>query len=158
MIDRFLNFLRSLPGRPEEGSSRDTDDSRLAATALLFHVMDADGVRHRQEVEQLSRLLRGTYRITAEELHALMAAGEQADREAVDFHAFTRVLERHLDIEQRREFIRIMWEIVYADGELHELEDSIVWRVAELIGVERRDRVELRRAAARTASASRGKV
>ena len=41
-----------------------------------------------------------------------------------------------------------MWEIVYADGELHELEDNVVWRVAELIGVDRRDRVEARRASA----------
>jgi uncharacterized tellurite resistance protein B-like protein len=37
-----------------------------------------------------------------------------------------------------------MWEIVYADGELHELEDNVVWRVAELIGVDSRERIALR--------------
>jgi uncharacterized tellurite resistance protein B-like protein len=37
-----------------------------------------------------------------------------------------------------------MWQIVYADGELHELEDNIVWRVAELIGIEQRERILLR--------------
>ena len=34
--------------------------------------------------------------------------------------------------------------MVYADGELHELEDNVVWRIAELIHVERNDRIALR--------------
>ena len=37
--------------------------------------------------------------------------------------------------------------MVYADGQLHELEDNIVWRVAELIGVSGRARVETRQRA-----------
>ena len=77
----------------------------------------------------------------------MLAAGEQADREAVDLYAFTSVLKRHLDEEARVEFIGLMWEVVYADGELHELEDNTVWRVAELIGVDRRDRIAARQRA-----------
>jgi uncharacterized tellurite resistance protein B-like protein len=45
----------------------------------------------------------------------------------------------------------MMWEIVYADGELHEMEDNTIWRIAELIGVESRDRVEAKRKAAQKA-------
>jgi len=37
-----------------------------------------------------------------------------------------------------------MWEVVFSDGELHELEDNLVWRVAELIGVDTRTRVSMR--------------
>jgi uncharacterized tellurite resistance protein B-like protein len=43
-------------------------------------------------------------------------------------------------------FIELLWEIVYADGENHELEDNLVWRVSELLGVDGRDRVLLRQA------------
>ena len=42
----------------------------------------------------------------------------------------------------------MMWDVVYADGELHELEDNTLWRVAELIGVDRRDRIAMRQEAA----------
>lgn len=49
-----------------------------------------------------------------------------------------------------------MWQIVYADGELLELEDNIVWRVAELMDVERHDRVEARRKAAAEAPGATG--
>ncbi len=39
----------------------------------------------------------------------------------------------------------MMWEIVFADGEVHEFEDNVVWRVAELLGVSSRDRIRLRK-------------
>jgi uncharacterized tellurite resistance protein B-like protein len=55
------------------------------------------------------------------------------------------VLKRHLDPDGRKAFIGLMWEIVFADGELHELEDNTVWRVAELLDVERQDRISERR-------------
>ena len=37
-----------------------------------------------------------------------------------------------------------LWEMVFADGKLHEFEDNVVWRVAELLGVQSRSRMELK--------------
>ena len=39
----------------------------------------------------------------------------------------------------------MMWEIVYADGRRDELEDNLLWRAADLLGVSPRERIELRR-------------
>jgi len=41
--------------------------------------------------------------------------------------------------------IEMMWEIVYADGRRGELEDNLLWRAADLLGVSPRERIELRR-------------
>jgi uncharacterized tellurite resistance protein B-like protein len=68
---------------------------------------------------------------------------------AIELNDFTSVLNRHLDEGGRIAFIRLMWEVVYADGLLHELEDNTLWRVAELLGVDRRDRIQARQDAAR---------
>jgi uncharacterized tellurite resistance protein B-like protein len=38
----------------------------------------------------------------------------------------------------------MMWQVVFADRKNHELEDNMVWRIAELIGVSTRDRTILR--------------
>jgi uncharacterized tellurite resistance protein B-like protein len=145
MFERLISFLTDLSDAGRHGTLEGLDDPRVAAAALMFHVMDADGVRRDAEAERLREALAATYGVSGRELEALVKAGEHADREAVDLHTFTSVLKRHLDAGARSEFIRIMWEIVYADGELHELEDNLVWRIAELIGVERRERIALRR-------------
>ncbi|MGO4841372.1 TerB family tellurite resistance protein, partial [Rhizobiaceae sp. 2RAB30] len=125
MIERLLSFLKELPGT-HSGVLAGKDDPKVAAAALMVHVMDADGVRQASEVARLKQMLSEHYGVRGETLEALFRAGEQADQEAIDLYAFTSVLKRHLDDEAKAEFIGIMWEVVYADGELHELEDNTV--------------------------------
>ncbi|BCH22341.1 hypothetical protein MesoLjLc_20840 [Mesorhizobium sp. L-8-10] len=150
MIERLLSFLKELPGA-QSGALAGKDDPKVAAAALMIHVMDADGVRQASEVTRLKQMLSEHYGVKGETLEALFRAGERADQEAIDLYAFTSVLKRHLDEEAKAEFIGIMWEVVFADGELHELEDNTVWRVAELIGVDRHERIAARQRAQRQA-------
>ena len=140
MLDRLKTFFGSLSDHPR-GKALDANDPRVAAAALMFHVVEADGVRDEIERLRLGDALSGAYALSGADLERVMAAGEKADREAVDLFAFTSVLNRQLDEAAKVEFIGVLWEVVYADGELHELEDNIVWRVAELIGVSPRDRM-----------------
>ncbi len=67
-----------------------------------------------------------------------------AEHEAVDLYHFTKLLSRVLDEQGRAKIIEMMWEIVYADGERDELEDNLLWRAADLLGVSPRERIELR--------------
>ncbi|AMS39976.1 tellurite resistance TerB family protein [Aminobacter aminovorans] len=149
MFERMISFLKDLPAAGSKASCE--DDPRVAAAALMYHVMDADGDRQDVEWERVKQLLSQSYGISGAELDRLVKAGEQADNEAIDLYAFTSVLKRSLDDQARKDFIGMMWEIVYADGELHEMEDNTIWRIAELIGVESRDRVEAKRKAAQKA-------
>lgn len=151
MFERLISFLQGLPGTGSAETGITEEDPRVAATALLLHVMDADGVRSENEHSLLHQALRKRFGLEGAALDTVLAAGEEAEREAVDLYAFTSVLKRQLDEEQRARFIELMWLIVFADGEVHELEDNTVWRVAELMEVDRRTRTELRsRAGGRT--------
>src|SRR5262249_44724628 len=62
----------------------------------------------------------------------------------VDYYRFTSAL-RELSQEERLEIIRMMWQVGFADGKNHELEDNMVWRIAELIGGSARGRTTLRK-------------
>lgn len=144
MFERLFSFLKELPGSGTGRLVPSEDDPRVAAAALMFHVMDADGERADDERARLEKSLTEAYDIDRSELQSILSAGEEAEREAVDLYAFTSVLKRHLDKEARLEFIRLMWEIVYADGELHEVEDNVMWRIAELLGIDSQERIALR--------------
>lgn len=153
MIDRLLAFLKDLPGRAATAEPG-RDDPRVAAAALMIHLMDADGLRLDAEAGQLREALSALFGVSGRELDRLVEAGDRAEAEAVDLYAFTSVVMRHLDADARARLIGILWEVVYADGERHELEDNLVWRIAELTGVDSRERIELRRAAALAAGLS----
>ncbi len=157
MFDRLLSFLQGLPASDGNGDRADQDDPRVAATALMLHVIDADGIRRDSEKDRLKELLVATYDVEGANLSSLLKVAEKAEHEAIDLYAFTSVLKRHLDDTSRVDFIELLWEVVFADGELHELEDNVVWRVAELIGVGQRDRIAMRqRVEAKSAGKAEG--
>jgi len=143
MFDRILTFLKDLPSGAKASRVQE-DDPRVAAAAILIHVMAADGMCSDDERARLKNALSRAYNVSGAELKALLKAAQEAEADAVDLYAFTSVLKRNLDEDARAEFIRLMWEVVFSDGELHELEDNLVWRVAELIGVDTRTRVSMR--------------
>lgn len=147
MLDRLFSFFNGLSS--EEGAQEfSPTDPRLAAAALLFHVMDADGERQEDERVRISDVIAKAYNLKGEALERLLVAGDKADQQSVDLYGFTSVLKRSLNEEDRIHFIELMWEVVFADGQAHELEDNVVWRIAELIGVSSRDRVTMKQAVA----------
>lgn len=123
----------------------DVDDRQLAEAALMFHVISADGVVSENEREAINDRVAARFGLSEEETAELVTAARRADAEAVDLYRFASLLKRELDYEQRLNFIRELWEMVFADGVVHEVEDTIVWRVAQMLDVDTRDRMELKR-------------
>ena len=149
MLDQIRTFLRELKGdTPTEAGGNDAD---VAAVALFFHVIGADGVIDEVESDKLRTLIAQEYDVNGTEMQKLIEAGQQADREAVDLYQFTSVLNRSLEPEAKVHFIELLWNLAYADGHRHELEDHVVWRIADLMGVSSRDRVLARQRALATA-------
>jgi len=138
--------LKSLVSELTHGGSREFDetDHRLAAAALLVHLADIDGEMGPAEAERIRTIVAERFGLEASETSRLIAAAIRSDREAIDISGFTNVLKRAMDEADRISFIEMMWRIAYADGQADELEDTIVWRVAALLGVPEREQEALR--------------
>ena len=145
MFEAFRDFLKSIGSDHASGGGMANDDPRVAAAALLFHVGEADGTVTEAELDRLKSLLAEEFDLDERETLRVLEAGREADQDAVDLFRFTNVLMKTLDETRRIHFIELLWEITYADGEVHELEDNTIWRVAELLGVSTRDRMLMKR-------------
>lgn len=156
MLDQIRAFLGGL--RDEGRAKPDADNPDVAAVALFFHVIGADGVVDEVESEKLKSLIIQEYGVSGAEMRELIEAGEQADREAVDLYQFTSILNRSLEPDAKVHFIELLWNLAYADGHRHELEDHVVWRIADLMGVSSRDRVLARQRALAAAGLDTGEA
>lgn len=123
----------------------------MLIVALCFQVMEADGTISAAERKSLKKSIKDHYDLDRSKIDALLEAGQQAESEAVDYYRFTSELKRRLDENQRLELVSVLWDIVYADGMRNEMEDHILWRVADLLGVSDRDRILARQKAAERA-------
>jgi len=145
MLDRLSNLISEFVDGTKPVEKFAGDDERLAAAALLIHVVMIDGQESQSEHDALRRVLRDQFDLDETETEELIAAASAADREAIDLYRFTSLINRRLDEAGRLHLVEMMWEIVYADGRMNEFEDNIVWRAADLLGISANDRIALRR-------------
>lgn len=144
MFEAVRNLVR---GRREaaKGNGFTADEKQVAEAALMFHVIAVDGTVTDAEREHMTSVLSAKFGLDAGQVQTLVAEARRANDEAIDLYHFTRVLRVELSHEERLSLIANLWEMVFADGVVHEFEDNIVWRVAELLNVDTRDRMELKR-------------
>jgi len=133
--------ITRLFNRPETGIDR--NDPKLSVAALLVHLAAVDGQMKDTERDAIKGVLQDHYGLDAPTVDNLVKEAALRDAEAVDFYTFTAAITQ-LEMADRIEIIRMMWLVVFADKKNHELEDNMVWRIAELIGVSSRDRTILR--------------
>jgi uncharacterized tellurite resistance protein B-like protein len=148
MFDALKSLLFEV-GKPGTAAP-EPDDLQLAEAALMFHVIAADGEVSGEEESSLRKRLAARFSLSEAQTSELFAAARAADSEAVDLHRFASVLKRGLDQPARIAIIAELWEMVFADGVVHEVEDTVVWRVAQMLGVETRDRMAAKRKARET--------
>ncbi|MCW5720000.1 MAG: TerB family tellurite resistance protein [Devosia sp.] len=137
----MFEALTRLFAKPE--SPVDGNDPKLSVAALLVHLAAVDGTMKDEERRAIRGALMDHYQLDENAVEKLIRQAGQRDAEAVDFYRFTTGIVQ-LPMEDRIEIIRMMWTVVFADRNNHELEDNMVWRIAELIGVSSRDRTVLR--------------
>lgn len=143
----MLKFLRTFMddlGKAEEPVAVIHSQKQLAQAALMYHVIAVDGVIRSEERKRLIEVLSGQFEIDEVEALELAEQGRDAEHEAIDLYKFTSILKRALEEDERIKIIENLWEMVFADGVVHEMEDNVVWRVAELLGVDGRDRMLLK--------------
>jgi uncharacterized tellurite resistance protein B-like protein len=158
MLDGLRQFIADVVTSNQSTRNFDDKGYRLAATALLIHVVSLDGSPSEVEKRKLHSLIESHFRLDRGSADRLIAAATQVKGEAVDLYHFTSVIMREVDDAGRLRIVEMMWELVYADGEVSEFEDNVVWRAADLLGVSSRDRIELKHrvAASRGASVASG--
>ena len=142
----MFDALRSIFARPD--ATMLSMEPKLAVAALLVHLAAIDGQVSEAERDALEGTLMDNYDLNQTEVRKLVEEATRQDQESVDFYRFTSALSS-LENSEKLEIIRMMWQVVFADNRNHELEDNMVWRIAELIGVSSRDRTVLRSQMAR---------
>lgn len=134
MLDKFFALIADIAG--ERQQTFEPGDYRVAAAALLVHVMTVDGDVAPVEMAKLKVILSRGFTLGLLDTELLIEAATNAENEAVDLATFTTVLVRKLDEAERRRIVEMMWSLVLADGKAHEFEEAVVARAADLLGVQ----------------------
>jgi uncharacterized tellurite resistance protein B-like protein len=151
MLSRIKALFGDGDGASEEGGARPhaTDELQLAAAALLVEAATMDRDYDETERGRILGLIRRRFAVSEDEARELVAAAEARVADSAQYFGFTRTINDRFSHEERIELIEMLWEVVYADGRLHDHEASLLRRIGGLIYVTDRERGEARKRALR---------
>jgi len=154
MLEKLREFIADVVSPGAQAQQFDDTGYRLAATALMIHVISLDGEPSAIEKDKLHSLIESRFGLDPGTADRLIAAATLVEGEAVDLYHFTSVIMRAVDEPGRVRIVEMMWELVFADGKVSEFEENVVWRAADLLGVSSNDRIALKRRSADGAATS----
>jgi uncharacterized tellurite resistance protein B-like protein len=100
----------------DERQSPAASKLQLATAALLTRVATVHIEMSPARRAKLHAVLRSYFDLDDLATARLLEESAAVDRIAVDLYHFTRQLNQLLNGEGRRRLVRMMWEVVYADG------------------------------------------
>ena len=140
-----LRKLISLKKENENKSNSVDQEGRLACAALMTRAAWLDGTLDKVEENALRDLMMKRFEISAEEADEILKAAMADLDKSNDLYKYTKDLRDNFDADERLKLIEMIWEVVYADGVLHDFEATLMRRLAGLLYVDDRDSGEAKK-------------
>jgi uncharacterized tellurite resistance protein B-like protein len=136
MIDKLKAFLFS---NGDDAAADDGQALALATAVLLAEAGLMDGSLGQEERAAIVPLLARRFAMDAAAASALLERGLAEAERNTNLYSWARRLKDGLDYEERIDVVEMLWEVVYADGALHDYEANLMRRLAGLLYVDDQD-------------------
>lgn len=143
MLNRIKHML--FADGDKGAHQREEAELELAAAALLVEAAVLDGEFDDNERATIERLLKDHFKVDEAEAKSLVADAEQTIAKSNELYTLTRTIKDHMEIDERVQIMEMLWEVAYADGEVHHYESNLVRRLAGLLYVPDRESGEARK-------------
>lgn len=116
-------------------AARDHEPLHVATAALLVEMMRMDGEVTEGERQRVVRALETKFRLPPDDIAELLRLAEDEAHGATDYYRFTALIKNHFNAAARERLVEYLWVVAYADGELHQYEEHLVRKIANLLHV-----------------------
>ena len=120
-------------------------EKHIAAVALLLEAAKLDGDFGPQEQAAIRSIAASHFALNGDEVSTLFELASQRQDSANQIFRFTHEINLSYTPEERVEVVEMLWEVVYADGVLHDYEANLMRRIGGLIYVSDMDRGNARK-------------
>lgn len=131
MLNKIQQFLSSLT--QVDSAQEQTHSLETSCAVLLFEVMKADGILTDDEQLHMAKILIEEFNLSPLEVDDIIEQATYLSEHATDFYQFTSTLNSHYSSEQRVKMVKLLWQLAYADGELSNIEEHIIRKIADLL-------------------------
>lgn len=146
MFNELMRFFRA-PKPERKAPPPRIPNPRLAVAVLMVEAALQDERFCERERAAIESLLMRRFTLSAQEYAQLIEAAEAQNKQMVQLHGHTDDISETMEMIERIELVGMLWDVAYADDQLHPEEELLIRRIAGLISVSDRDRVVARQRA-----------
>jgi len=117
----------------------DSYDTQLAATCILLSIADADEVIEDKELVIIHEILHEFFSLEQDAVQLLMDEATKIRQASTDLFQFGTQLNKNFTHDDKIDFINCVFEVAYADNNLHYLEQHTIKRIANILNLHRDD-------------------
>jgi len=132
MLNKISDFFNTLLST-DKTEAECTLSVEIACAVLLCEVMRADSVFTSNEQDELSAIITEQFNLTEQEVSSILEQAFELSENASDFYQFTSKLNQYYSLDERIKIVTLLWQVAYADGELANIEEHIIRKIADLL-------------------------
>lgn len=129
-----------IENQPELARCHDIE-AKIAASLLMSHIIPADGKILDCETKRLCKLFVRRFGVNQTVADEFLSLTQLNQKPLVSVEELALAIKAKYSQKQLKSLIRDLWNIALSDNELHACEESLVYAVADFLGVSRRDLV-----------------
>jgi uncharacterized tellurite resistance protein B-like protein len=133
MLKALRTFFDQHLAAPAETDASAERRAQIAAAVLLVEVARSDQNFSDAERQAVLGSVQRKFRLSAAESQELLDLAELESRKAHDIYQFTSRIDATFSIDEKVRLLEELWRAAYSDGVLHEYEEHLIRRVADLL-------------------------
>ena len=131
----MLKSLKKIFEQNIDNTNKDQNSNLDILCGLMIEAANTDGVVDQDEVDKIYSVLNNSFGEDANEIKISLDNAINNRNNSKSLHYYTSKINKEFSIEKKTLLIETLWEIVLADGEVHDYESSLIRRLAGLLYV-----------------------
>jgi uncharacterized tellurite resistance protein B-like protein len=126
-------FDQHIATQPNDTPAEAEKRAQVAAAVLLVEVARADQTFSAAERDTVLGSVQRKFGLSSEQAQQLITLAESQSQSAHDLFQFTSRIDASFSLDQKLRLMEELWRAAYSDGKLHEHEEHLIRRVADLL-------------------------
>jgi len=120
-------------------NKKTNNNELLAGTCLLLSIAKSDDKFEKSEVEIIKDIISDFFNCELSILDETISIAMKQLHESTDLYEFSKVLNHSFSYQDKVDFISCTFEVAFADGTMHHLEEHFIKKIANILNVEHSD-------------------
>lgn len=139
MPSHLNRLAKTLQKTDTEISQCEHIETKLAQAIVLSHLIPIDGVILEAETERLTKLAARRFGVSRKAVKNFIDLTDLNQKSPIPLKDLLSQIRKNSSYKQQLAFIRDLWDIALSDENLHSMEETMIYNVADQLQIERRD-------------------